>query len=129
VSAPASDQVPVITATAQLWKLGVGGALLIGGAALGWVAERYAGYGSDMAAVLIPAACWVMAAISILYAARAVRCPQCGLRWVSWSMRTQPFTQWLFVVVGMPACPTCGLSSQTLAREQPNKSLERSRDR
>ena len=121
----ANSHPDLISATSQMWKVSLAGYALFA-AVLVCAAAPYAPLSwPDYAAVAVQLGCCLLAGAAMLYAARTVRCPKCDSRWLSWAMRSQPFTQWLHVALSLHSCPQCGYQASGNGELQSNPSLER----
>lgn len=69
-----------------------------------WLVARYVS--SDYA--LIPAAVGLAIALAgAFYALREIRCPQCGLKWVHWSVAHVNVRTWGLWLRTFGTCPKC----------------------
>jgi hypothetical protein len=128
MSAGSSGHFTLLRATGQQRMLYVAAALFLCVAAASWAAKMVWLSSDSDAAFLVFIGCLALALGGAFYAARAIRCPRCGLKWLFWSVSTQRYSQWLHSLLELGVCPQCGLSAGQVTM-QANKSLERTRER
>lgn len=57
----------------------------------------------------VAAACGaVIAIVCAVFALYTIRCPNCGLRWLRWSIGNRPANDWLHWLYRFSVCPKCG---------------------
>ena len=100
----------LLAATGQRKKLGRGGVVFLSGACLLWSLQWAPSSVPFEALMGAGVALSLIAIAGALYATMAVRCPNCRLAWVRWSVSNQPHTQWLHWLYCFESCPKCGYS-------------------
>jgi hypothetical protein len=129
MNSSATSSESLLVATGQARKLHAAGLLFFGGLAITALRHLPAVAIEPITIIVIASfGCLVMIG-GALVALYSIRCPSCSLRWTWWSLRTQPFTRWLFWLQEFNTCPKCSLSASDGNVRQPNKSLERTRAR
>lgn len=121
MNSPATSADSLLAVTGQARKLHVAGLLFFAGLAI--TALRYlpAVAIEPLATIAVAALGCLVTTGGALVALYGVRCPSCSLRWTWWSLKTQPFTRWLFWLQEIDTCPRCGLSTSDDSAKQPNK--------
>lgn len=115
----------LVSATSQMWKVNLALFAMLSAILICCVAPYAPPSWPEDVAVTIQLISCLLAGVAMLYALRSVRCPSCGERWLTWSMRTQPFTQWMHVALSLQACPRCGHDASSADKLQSNPSLDR----
>ena len=96
---------PLLVTTRQLRKLYFAGACLMVGISLMYLASLFA---ASVLLIVLLVAGTSIALAGALFGLRSVRCPQCNVAWVQWSMRHQPAGSWLHWLFAFSECPGCG---------------------
>jgi len=128
----ANTSVPLLVATNQQSRLTVCGLMFLGGVLLpsavkGLLPETQVG---DVLSVAVTAAGGLAAVCGALLALYSIKCPNCGLKWVRWSISMQHFTRWLHWLHEFDHCPKCSHSvSPSQVVLQSNNSLQADRER
>jgi hypothetical protein len=128
MNSPATSPDSLLAATGQARKLYVAGLLFFGGLAITAVRHLPALADAPLTTIVIAGLGSLVAIGGALVALYGIRCPSCSLRWMWWSLKTQPYTRWLFWLQEFNSCPKCSLSASDGSVKQPNKSLERTRE-
>jgi len=110
---------PLLTATRQNGKLASAGTGFLVGVALLIALGVFADQVAPRLLFVGLAVGFGLAVATALYAVYAVRCPNCNLAWVRWSLGHQSHSQWLHWLYGFTVCPGCGATA-TGGRLQPN---------
>src|SRR5687767_14249223 len=124
MNSPTTSTDSLLAATGQVRRLYLAGLLFFGGLVI--TAFRHLEVFADapLTTAVIAGLGSLVAIGGALVALYGIRCPSCSLRWMWWSLKTQPLTRWLFWLQQFNACPKCGLFASDGDVEQPNKSLE-----
>lgn len=122
------ERPPLLHSTAQERRLSMAGLMLFGGVGIANIANVPVIEAHPAVASVVLIAGGIVALAGVMLALRGIACPSCGAHWVAWSIRTRSALRWLQVVHDLRQCPACGCQSGNTA-EQPNQSLERSRER
>jgi hypothetical protein len=99
---------PLLVTTRQLRKLYFAGACLMVGISLMYLASLFS---ASVLLVVLLVAGTSIALAGGLFGLRSVRCPQCNVAWVQWSMGHQPVGSWLHWLLAFSECPGCGYVS------------------
>jgi ribosomal protein S27E len=114
---------PLLEATGQRTTLARSGYIFFGSLfvflAARW-SESWLPFEALLAAATLAAIAMVFA---VFYAFARVRCPECELAWVRWSVTNQPHTRWLHWLYEFTSCPKCGYTTPTSigGTAQPNR--------
>ena len=95
----------LLQASHQSQKLGRAGYFVFGAIIVGYIANHE--WLDPIPRIFIVAAAALIGTVGALYALSSVRCPKCNLRWVWWSVKHQPHTQWLHWLYQFTECPRC----------------------
>jgi hypothetical protein len=109
---------PLLEETGQSRRLLISGLLFFGGLAITALRHIPSAAVSTTVTVALAIVGCSIALAGAVFALYGIRCPSCSLRWLSWSLRTQPFTRWLSWLQEFRSCPRCGVSSADAAARQ-----------
>jgi hypothetical protein len=102
-------KMPLLKATNQRGKLYVVVYAFVIGILLLAVCANAAGAMSGFTLLLFSLV-GVAVLVLAVYTAQAIRCPDCKLSWLHWSMSNNPSSQWLNWLLETTSCPKCGFS-------------------
>lgn len=106
----------VIVRTGQLWKVVVADVLLVSSGAGMVYAQSQIGEMTADRFTQVMLGSTIVGLISFSFGCLAIRCPQCGLRWVWNAVRTQDVNRWLVFLMRLRACPGCERAGENLLR-------------
>jgi hypothetical protein len=95
----------LLEASHQTKKLDVAGYLTIGAIVVVYLAKG--DWLDPIVRLIVGAVAVAVGTIGAFYALFSVRCPECKLRWVWWSLKNQPHTRWLHWLYEFTECPRC----------------------
>lgn len=101
----------LLEASGQRLKLAAALVLFVGGIGIAWIAWIYL-HPHNLALSIVVGCSLAVTVVGVTIALGFVRCSTCGLRWVPWSMRTQPHSKWLEWLLTFEQCPRCGTTSE-----------------
>ena len=106
----------IISQSGQIWKVIVGLALLIGGAAAG-VSVSFVPYLRAVTISLgqfdnLQAVSTVAAAAGFVCLCLTIRCPNCSAKWIWMAVNGKLGTRSLDALATLDRCPTCGYPGQ-----------------
>ena len=102
---------PLLVITRQSRKLYAAGACFAVGVGVMYLASLFVA--SVLLVILLLVGTSIVLAGAI-FALRSVRCPQCNLAWVQWSMGSRPVGSWLRWLLAFSECPGCGYVAPVL---------------
>jgi hypothetical protein len=100
----------LLRATDQVRKLHLAAAAGIAAIAVLAIAQSFSSSLSPETFIALLICGAALLVVAFLYPIGAVRCPNCNLAWVSWSIGSQPHAQWLHWLFDFTDCPRCGYS-------------------
>ncbi len=98
----------IIRSSGQWWKVVISFcSVVIGGLSLLLGLHTLRGNNSNLVIFLILFGI-LLGLSGIAFAIFAIRCRNCGARWVWLALSKQKYNQWLFWLLSQSKCPTCG---------------------
>jgi hypothetical protein len=98
----------IISRTGQMWKLGVGFAVLMASGAGMMYAQSQIHAVSPGQFFFLMMGSVAVGMLAMAFACLFVRCPNCRARWVWTAMRHQKADVWTTWLLTLKSCPTCG---------------------